>query len=377
MKKRVTAIFICLILMTGLLVGCTGKKESKVSTGKIGVVKDDNFGNIFIDLTIDEFNALGFAFGDSVNVEFDNGVKIEDIPYFSGYYVPVGEIFACGYSGYPHVLITRNYGTPTWEEFQMTDSSKAEVSLNEKGKYKDLEDLYAFQYSDDLADYESEIVFANFREVKGGRLKEGLLYRSASPADNLHNRAPYADDFAEDYGIDFVLNLSDNEEEYAEHKEEADFDSDYYDALYTRGDVLLLDMNANYRSDQYAKTISEALYTMTDNEGPVLVHCIEGKDRTGFVCALMLALSDATPQEIIDDYMITYDNYYGINEEDKPEKYEAILGNVNDFFYCMCEVEKGTDLNTLNLKEGAENYLRRGGLSDTQIQKIEKYLCED
>ena len=58
--------------------------------------------------------------------------------------------------------------------------------------------------------------------------------------------------------------------------------------------------------------------------------------------------------------MITYDNYYKVTKEKDPEKYEAILGNVYDFLYCLC---------------GAENYLRRGGLSDAQIEKIEAYLC--
>ena len=45
------------------------------------------------------------------------------------------------------------------------------------------------------------------------------------------------------------------------------------------------------------------------------------------------------------------------------------------FLYCLCEAEKGTDLESLDLRAGAENYLRRGGLSDAQIEIIEAYLC--
>lgn len=41
----------------------------------------------------------------------------------------------------------------------------------------------------------------------------------------------------------------------------------------------------------------------------------------------------------------------------------------------LCGAEKGTDLESLDLRAGAENYLRRGGLSDAQIEKIEAYLC--
>lgn len=85
---------------------------------------------------------------------------------------------------------------------------------------------------------------------------------------------------------------------------------------------------------------------------------------------------NASAQEIIDDYMITYENYFGITKEKKTERYEAVLGNVNDFLYCMCNVEKGTSVDTLNIKQGAENYLRRGGLSDEQITAIENYICK-
>ena len=372
--KRTLSLIISALMILLVFGGCSADKS--LTTGEIGVVKDEEFGNVYIELTIDEFNKLGFAFGDSVNVSFDNGKSYEDIPYYSGYYTPVGEMLACGYPGYPHVVIARNYGAGTWEEFEMTDSSKVTVTLNEAGKYKDIQELYALSYSDNRDDFDSDIIFANFREVEGGKLKKGAFYRSASPCDNLHKRAAYANKFAEEYGIKFVLNLSDSEEKYKSHTEAEDFASEYYDSLYRSGNVLVLAMNANYRSDGFAKILSEAFYTMTGHDAPCLIHCVEGKDRTGFACALLLALADASAQEIIDDYMITYDNYYGISKESKPEKYQAVLGNVNDFLYCLCDAEKGADVNTLDLRSGAENYLRRGGLTDEQIKSIEDYITQ-
>jgi hypothetical protein len=149
----------------------------------------------------------------------------------------------------------------------------------------------------------------------------------------------------------------------------------YYDSLYKNGDVLLLAMNANYRSDAFAGIVSRALLEMTGHGGPCLVHCVEGKDRTGFVCALILALAGATAQEITDDYMITYENYYRVTKQDKPEKYQAILDNVYDFMYCMCGAEKGTDVRSLDLKKGAEDYLGRGGLTAEQIASVTAFLC--
>lgn len=374
-KRTAAALLAALLALSVLALGGCGKAEEKLTTGQIGVVKDEEFGNVYIELTIDEFNALGFAFGDSVDISFDNSKSYEDIPYYSGYYVPVGEMLACGYPGYPHVVIARNYGASTWEEFGMTEDSKVTVTLNEKGKYIAVQELYALDYSDIREQYESDAMFANFREVQGGNLKKGGFYRSASPCDNRHKRAAFANRFAEEYGVRFALNLSDNEEKYKAHTEAEDFVSEYYDSLYKEGNVLLLAMNANYRSDAFAKTISEAFAEMAAHEGPCLIHCVEGKDRTGFVCALLLALADASAQEIVDDYMITYLNYYGITEKSMPDKYEAVKGNADDFLYCLCGAEKGTDINTLDLKKGGEDYLRRGGLSDEQIALIEEYIA--
>ena len=345
------------------------------ATVETGVVKETEFENIYIDgMTIEEFNARGFAFGDSLNIRFDNGQALEDVPYYSGYYTPVGALLACGYPSYPHVVIARNYGQSTWDEFGMTDASKVTVTLNEKGKYLAIEELYTLSYSNERKDFDSDVTFANFRAVKGGKLKAESFFRSASPCDDRLNRAACANRLAEQAGIRFVINLSDSESSYRELTAQPGFQSAYYDGLVQAGNVLLLGLNANYRADAFAKTLSEAFLAMTEHDAPVLIHCVEGKDRTGFACALLLALADATAQEIVDDYMITYANYYGITPESKPEKYEAILGNVRDFLYCLCDAPEGTPLDSLPLKAGAENYLRRGGLSDAQISAVEQYI---
>ncbi len=374
MKTKTTALILAAVITLLSFGSCAGGDKA-VTTGKTGVLEDEEFGNIYIDgYTIEEFNALGFAFGDSVNIAFDNGKTFEDIPYYSGYYVPVGEMLACGYPGYPHVVIARNYGASTWDDFEMTEDSKVTVTLNEKGKYLVTQELFALEYTDNRSDYDSDVIFANFREVTGGSLKAATFYRSASPCDNQHKRASYANKLCEQYGIKFAINLSDNIKKYKSYVEADDFDSAYYNSLYQSGDVLLLAMNANYRSDDYARIISGAFAEMLNHPSPVIIHCVEGKDRTGFVCALLLALAGASTQEIIDDYMITFDNYYGITKEENPEKYEAILTNMKDFFYCICEAEKDTPLDSLNIKEGAENYLRRGGLTDETIKAIEDYI---
>lgn len=74
--------------------------------------------------------------------------------------------------------------------------------------------------------------------------------------------------------------------------------------------------------------------------------------------------------------MLTYENYFGITKEGSPEKYDAIKENVDGFLYFLGGAEKGAPFDTLDLKKGAENYLRNGGLSGDQIAQIEEYICE-
>ena len=355
----------------------TGQEPTEhITTGEIGVSENEEFGSIYIEPSIDEFNEMGFKYGDSLDITFDNGTVLEDVPYFSGYYASIGELLLCAYPGYPHAVIARSFGGSTWDEFGLKDNSKVTITLRERGRYSEYEELFALKYSDDYDDYDTDAEFGNFREIKGGKLKKGMFYRSASPCDNSHKRAVCVNSLIEEKKVKFVINLSDNEERYKEHEEDPDFMSFYYDNLYRDGNVMLLGLDANYKSEEYAKSVSEALLAMTEHGEPVLIHCVEGKDRTGFVSALLLALAGASKDEITDDYMITFDNYYGITKDAEPEKYKAIKVNVNDFLYCLCDAEKGVAVNTLDIKKGAENYLRRGGLSDEDIKAIEKYITE-
>ena len=48
-----------------------------------------------------------------------------------------------------------------------------------------------------------------------------------------------------------------------------------------------------------------AVRTIASSEGPVLVHCAAGKDRTGVVVALALSAVGVRPEAIVADYAAT------------------------------------------------------------------------
>ena len=61
-------------------------------------------------------------------------------------------------------------------------------------------------------------------------------------------------------------------------------------------------MPFRWRLKRVLRNYFEALATC---EGPVLVHCLAGKDRTGLAVALLLALLEVEREHIVADFMLT------------------------------------------------------------------------
>lgn len=101
-------------------------------------------------------------------------------------------------------------------------------------KYKALK----LKYSKNREDFSSDEVFANFRNVKVGNIKEGILYRGASPIDNSMGRAKYADKLIESAGVKFDVNLTDNGDKIKRHFSKKDFSSNYFKSLYENGKTI-------------------------------------------------------------------------------------------------------------------------------------------
>ena len=114
---------------------------------------------------------------------------------------------------------------------------------------------------------------------------------------------------------------------------------------------------------------------MTAHEGPYLVHCTEGKDRTGFVCVLLEALCGASYREIVEDYMITYDNYYKINKTSDAERYGVIVENVLDPMVRSILGDDAADPASADLAAAARQLLLGAGMTDAQIDALKAKLC--
>ncbi|MBQ3864927.1 MAG: tyrosine-protein phosphatase [Clostridia bacterium] len=397
-RKAILWAALCSLLFT--LPSCRTAPKDDPGLPKLegyAIEHEMEFGGVYIKITIDDFNALGFRYGDSVDVAFSNGYVLEDIPYYNGYYVDAGYPLLIAYPGYDYIKAAVNYGDDLWETGDLYtpsgDSPKEEpedslwlkagleehvtasVTLREKGKYADIQEARDIHYSDERSKYPSDVVFANFRCIHMGKIRDNVLFRSASPCDNQHKRAPFVDSLIAEKKVNCILNLADNENKIQGYIEKSDFQSPYFLSLYQDGKVIPLAMNMNYYSADFTEKIAKGLIAMSETEGPYLIHCTEGKDRTGFICMLVEALCGAGYQEIVDDYMLTYDNYYKINEKSEPAKYRTILEkNLLD----MMKVVVGNDsidLETADLSVYAREFLKKAGMSDQQVDRFLMRLC--
>ena len=386
-RLRISAFLLCMALMLFALAGCGRDRQSSPVIKDKKLMHEQEFGGVYVDSTIEDFNKLGFKYGDSVSVSFSNGFELKDIPYYNGYYTRNGVPLLVAYPGYPYIKVCINNGDDLWKIAGLDENCTAQISLSQSGKYKDVQDARDISYKDERSEFPSDEVFANFRNVTAGNIRPGRFYRSASPCDNQHKRAPYVDRLMQAAGVQFILDLADTPAKIEGYISSPDFDSPYFLSLYRKGMVGLplteylltagvepIALNMNYSSPEFREKVAKGLASMAESDGPYLVHCTEGKDRTGFVCMLIEALCGASYDRIVDDYMITFSNYYKITAQSDRIRYDTIVENL--LVPMMETVAASPDIKKADLAAGAERFLLEGGMSAEQISMLKARLCE-
>ena len=241
------------------------------------------------------------------------------------------------------------------------------IRLKEAGGYYEQWKISNLVRSNVRSDYPqlTDAEYANFRPVTLGAIAPGVLYRSSSPISDEISRNVYADAAAEAAGIRFVLNLADLPEAAAAFPGFADSYCGKQAAAY-------LGMPLAFFSEQFSKQLAQGLRQLADHEGPYLIHCIEGKDRTGFVAAILGCLMGASLEEILDDYMVTFYNFYGVTKDS--EVYALLEKNLVSNLQTLFNSD---DLwaSDIDLAAEAAGYLRSIGLLPAEIEAIRQHLA--
>lgn len=110
--------------------------------------------------------------------------------------------------------------------------------------------------------------------------------------------------------------------------------------------------------------------------GPLLVHCFVGKDRTGVVTAMALALAGVPPIHIAEDYAASALNLQplytelklGLNEDPlKQERQQRFLASPPEAMHALLAYVD-------EVYGGASAYLRAAGLTEAELQRIRDRL---
>ncbi len=182
--------------------------------------------------------------------------------------------------------------------------------------------------------------------------------------------------------------LADSQTKIDKYKEDDVWSElDYSEKLLENDQVCLMAMSAAYEGGAFQSALVNGLNSaLAHNATKILFHCTEGKDRTGFVGLVLESLCGASYEEMLYDYMVTYDNYYNLTEATDKTAYDYIVDlKFNDMvnylltFDPSLEAEgDGTyDLDSViveNYTAAAGNLLLKAGMSEDNLQALTALL---
>ena len=395
--KKYLSLTALLVLALFMMVSCATKaltepvvvEEAKTLDSSVKDIQ--KYGNLVLSITKSDMDSIGAEYGDVFTV--DLGDQVLEAPYCTSYSdVEIGDLvlrndgdgiilainmgdFASSYGIATKVSNPDKTYQWVFEEGKKLEDITLSLILTGKGEYRDQYLIHQLSRTNEREDYSSDAVFANFREIVGGNLGSGALFRSSSPVNNEIGRAKYADELVSLNNIKSVMNLAESRETIEGYFKEEDFASPYYKSLYENGQVIALNMGVSFKTREFQTGLVEGLTFLSKNEGPYLVHCNEGKDRAGFTSALLSALMGLTYDEIASDYMTSYENYYHV--EKGTEQYEAVKrSNIDSMLSFIAGVET-KDLENVDLAAKAEEFLIAIGMEKSDIDTLKSKLSKN
>ena len=361
------------------------EEEPQALSSKIDQNRISKHGNLHLYLTREDMAKAGYALGDVVTLSFLD--RVLDLPYVSSYSdVESGQPGLFAVPANENISLAINMGdfattygfavkithADNSYEWQLQEGVEAPVTftitLKEKEGYLAEYTIRHLSYTNERADYPhlSDEAFANFRELRLGKLGAHTLYRSASPIDNSRGRADFADAAFEKHGISVVMNLFENTAGMQELE-------GYQDRYYAGTKVIGLNAGIDFMAEDFREKLRNGLVFFADNPGIYALHCLEGKDRTGFVTAVLACFMGASLDAVVEDYMLSFFNYFGV--EKGSEKYDIIAqSNI------LASLRKAFDTDNLeeaDLEALAHSYLTGIGLSPETLETLANNLSAD
>lgn len=357
------------------------------------IIQDvDRQGNIILNISVQELNETGYEAGDVITVAINDksfdmpiGLMINEVSSKEEICLFESENSAkdiiklasrndsfCSKAGIGEVeFIDEGPGYRVlWTE-ETTQSIPVFFKMKEKQGHNDdyPTDEHVYERKKERKEYPhlSDEEFANFRMIDTAGIKENVLYRSSSPVNPKLNRNLEADEAIRDAGIKTVFNMADYQNGIKLYE---DFENSYYSSC----EVTALNMSTKLDSEEFGHRLAEGYRFMIAHEGPYLIHCTEGKDRTGFASAIIECLMGAEADEVVSDYMKSFYNYYGVRLGSLV--YNNIAErNIKKDLATAFHIE--TIFADVDLSVCAKEYLLEIGMSEEEIDLFKKRLSKE
>ncbi|GBU28083.1 hypothetical protein R84B8_01641 [Treponema sp. R8-4-B8] len=206
----------------------------------------------------------------------------------------------------------------------------------------------------------------NFREIRMGNIAPNTLYRSSHPIKD-NEQEEIISLLAAQNKIQTIINLSDTGSEIKLKS----FFAPWYDKLLKNERVIALGMDFSNNSERFNKKLKKGLQFIINTPGPWLIHCHAGVDRTGFVSIVLETLMGAKLDDIIDDYLESFNSGFNssiFGETDKEDSTVALqlISAMGDYM----------PVNDKNLQSIAEHYLLKNiKLSAAEIELLKNKLA--
>lgn len=351
----------------------------------VGVISSINdYGFLVPSITGKDLISAGYKYGDLLDVT---------VGTTGSYKMPLtSEYFHAGLYGMSLIDLNQKQGELQIACLNVNLSEKLNaqvgdsviISMSEPAVYRlDMAQM-TVRERQSRADGMSVEDFANFREVDLSGMASGVLYRGSSPVDLEGNewRCQTADSLLRSYHVASVVDLADTQEHLDALAALSDYDAPNFDALRASGNVFARELGVDYTSSSNQEKLREVFEYLIEADTPVYIHCRQGKDRTGFVCILIEALAGAPREEIIQDYMLSYVNDYGIPEGSA--QYKTIQNKtIGRIFFQLESPEAFENVQSIDwdvlsdtdgdLQSATKAYLRdQLGMSEEQIEALQE-----
>ncbi len=225
----------------------------------------------------------------------------------------------------------------------------------------------------------------NLRELGGYQTTDGkqTKWQTLFRSDSLHQLPKSSQQQVIDYGIKTIIDLRSNFELETEtyplsQRTEIQYFNfpliaeDQRNIIAAIKHQSLLELNT-FLLKERSQVIKTILETIATTSTPVVIHCAVGKDRTGIISALLLAIAGVSPETIAQDYNLSDAYLAPLYEELRPQaEQENFTHLLSSPVQTMIDIFQYLDTNY----GGLEGYLEQIGIGNNICDRLRKNLID-